>query len=66
MTAQQIVDRLMLVAIVVFVLAFLWAYTSKSDRRLFNTECKMTIPHQDGLYCMHRDYKGNIFYVRAK
>lgn len=64
---QRIIDLAMLIGIVICVGLFIHAYMSRVDRLVFSKpDCvTLSIPKEKGKFCMKRDYKGNIYYVRA-
>ena len=64
--AQKIVDWVMLVAVLICCLAFMWSYMSRVDRFVFGSDCNIVMPGISGTFCQGRESDGSIYYYNKK
>ena len=64
--AQKIVDWVMLVAVLICCLAFMWSYMSRVDRFVFGSDCNIVMPGISGTFCQGREADGSIYYYNKK
>ena len=63
---RTVVDWIMLCACIVCIAAFIWAYTSKTDRFVFGSGCDIVMPGIKGTFCQAREADGTIYYYNGK
>jgi hypothetical protein len=56
----------MLAGCIVCIAAFIWAYTSKTDRLVFGSDCNIVMPGIKGTFCQAREADGTIYYYNKK